>query len=33
MDGAASIALPNGDYVYVSNSEDDDGKGGVYGVS
>jgi len=32
MDGAASIALPNGDYVYVSNSEDDDGKGGVYGL-
>ncbi len=32
MDGATSIALPNGDHVYVSNSEDDD-DGGVYGVS
>ena len=33
MDGATAIALPNGNHVYVSNSEDDDGKGGVYGVS
>ena len=33
MDGATAIALPNGNHVYVSNAEDDDGKGGVYGVS
>ena len=32
MDGATTIALSNGDYVYVSNSEEDDGKGGVYGL-
>ncbi|KAL7495076.1 hypothetical protein ACHAWT_003608 [Skeletonema menzelii] len=32
MDGATAIALPNGNHVYVSNSEDDDGKGGVYGL-
>jgi len=33
MDGASAIALPNGGHVYVSNSEADNGKGGVYGVS
>eukprot|EP00984_Skeletonema_dohrnii_P014680 scaffold6199_cov118-Skeletonema_dohrnii-CCMP3373.AAC.4 len=32
MDGASAIALPNGGHVYVSNSEDDNGKGGVYGL-
>jgi len=33
MDGASAIALPNGGHVYVSNSEADNGNGGVYGVS
>ncbi len=33
MDGATAISLPDGNHVYVSNAEDDDGKGGVYGVS
>mmetsp|Transcript_11193 Transcript_11193/g.22294 ORF Transcript_11193/g.22294 Transcript_11193/m.22294 type:complete len:440 (+) Transcript_11193:83-1402(+) len=32
MDGASAIALPNGGHVYVSNSEADNGKGGVYGL-
>ena len=31
-DGAAVLPLSNGGYVYVSNSEMDDGYGGVYGV-
>ena len=32
MDGAGTISLPNGGYVYVSNSEERDGLGGVYGL-
>ncbi len=32
MDGGAVIHLPKGGYAYVSNSEHDDGKGGVYGL-
>ena len=32
MDGAAVIHLPKGGYAYVSNSEHDDGMGGVYGL-
>lgn len=32
MDGAGVIALQDGGYVYVSNSENDDGLGGVWGL-
>lgn len=32
MDGAGIIQLPKGGYAYVSNSEHDDGMGGVYGL-
>ena len=32
LDGAGVAPLPGGEWVYISNSEDDDGKGGVYGV-
>ena len=32
MDGAGVTTLPDGGYVYVSNSEDDSGRGGVYGL-
>jgi hypothetical protein len=32
MDGAAVIHFPEGGYAYVSNSEHDDGMGGVYGL-
>jgi uncharacterized protein len=31
-DGADVFALPDGGYIYVSNSELDDGEGGVYGI-
>ena len=31
-DGADTFALPNGGYVYASNSEIDNGGGGVYGI-
>jgi len=31
-DGAGVISLENGGYVYMSNSEEDDGNGGVYGL-
>lgn len=31
MDGAGIVALPNGGYVYVSNSELEDGDGGTFG--
>jgi len=31
-DGAGIIPLENGGYVYMSNSEEDDGNGGVYGL-
>jgi len=32
LDGAGVAPLPGGEWVYISNSEDDKGKGGVYGV-
>jgi len=32
MDGAGITTLPDGGYVYVSNSEDDSGKAGVHGL-
>jgi len=32
LDGAGVAPLPGGEWVYISNSEDDDGNGGVYGV-
>jgi hypothetical protein len=32
LDGAGVAPLPGGEWVYISNSEDDNGKGGVYGV-
>ncbi|KAL7495642.1 hypothetical protein ACHAWT_005693 [Skeletonema menzelii] len=32
MDGAGVTTLPDGGYVYVSNSEDDNGKAGVHGL-
>jgi hypothetical protein len=32
LDGAGVAPLPGGVWVYISNSEDDNGKGGVYGV-
>jgi hypothetical protein len=32
LDGAGVAPLPDGGYVYMSNSEDDTGKGGVFGL-
>ena len=32
LDGAAVVPLDGGGYVYVSNSEESNGEGGVYGV-
>jgi hypothetical protein len=32
LDGAGVAPLPDGGYVYISNSEDDAGKGGVFGL-
>jgi hypothetical protein len=32
LDGAGVAPLPGGEWVYISNLEDDKGKGGVYGV-
>ena len=32
MDGAGIVRLPDGGYVYISNSEEESGDGGVYGL-